>query len=966
MCQDASGDPVVFNVSPTAYASDVIYMQGSGFGATPHVQYSYNDSNWANLPVVTSGSNTAMVQLPAPQTRLPDLLTLRISADGSRWSSSVFVNQANALSFDTSQIASGNHFRIFGRNLHFSRTPTVRLEDNTTGSSSYASVNIANSSSYALSAIAPNGIQTGHTYSVYVSNGYNGNAEAGSETLAAAKLQGRAAGNDYWNLGLPWAADLNYTGNVYNIQNDPRLQTHANGSGSASDANAIQNAIYTASNAGGGIVYLPAGTYNLNYSGGCGLTLMPRVAIMGAGTGNTFVNYGFGTAPTLAQGGWAVCLVNSKTGLSDITFTNVNQSGHWPQSLQGLNASEVFVQRTVWNISTAQWVTLQNINQLTFQHSTINQGLDPSYNGPLCLLGSSNVTVRNNNIKYVAGALTFDGVSNGVIENNSVVRDASQTAPTGVITHVAVASFTKDLMLLNNTFSVTGGTLPTRNDGETISSEAGGDVRRDEFRGTVTGWSTNSITDNNQNFNWSSNNAIPNLHVGAIVAIVGGKGAGQWSTINYVTSDGHTVYVNKPWLVQPQAGSTYATFDWSAANWIIADNALSDNEKGIEFFNSSIRDILITGNRLTNNGEILISPTEQPNGSGLFNLVLNTQVTNNTLVDTNKLRPAAISAVSREDGQNTNFGTAIIGFEARGNSITGATPNTVLAAGWLDDSKALTEGFNLYWQWQTLWSNFIDNGTPSIVGSIFQDNTLNDSAAAIHMNSGVSQTVFADDDLNHVTSTQVDLTLPGATHASLGTVHLATPAITNGTPAPPNVWKQLTVGSLPAASLKPQPATAKSFTLSPSLYQIGTGSDSFSMLARQMSNDMAIIAKVGVPTSASAGTEAQIVFRTNANPLSGFVSLGQLQNGSIIFQYRVWQGAGVGGYTFSHSQSPVWLRLTKSGNDYEGQFSDDGVNWQNGGLIGALLGDTNFDVGLEYLSDTLSGPAVTFSNVSLP
>ena len=976
-CQDAAGNPVIFNVSPSALAGDVIYLQGSGFGASPRVEYSFNDSNWIGLSVLTSGSNAAMVELPASQTRLPDLITIHISPDGYHWSTPVYVNQAKALSFDTNQVGPGNSFRIFGRNLMYSRTPTVRLVDTSNGSNHWASVNTNSSSSFALAAYASSDIQPGHTYSVYVSNGYNGNGSSGGETLAAGTLQGRASGGDFWNLGVPWAADLNFTGNVYNVQTDPRLSQHASGNGSTADAGILTEAINAAANDGGGIVYLPSGTYTLYFSSGCGLTIPSRVVLMGAGAGSTYLNFGYGSAPSPGQGGWSVCFVGaSQSGASDITFNNVNQSGAWPQSGVALNSSEIFLQRTVWNIGTAQWLALQNNANLALENSQITQGLDPSYNGPLTLQGTTNFEVSGNTIKYVAGAIPFDNANGGVVENNTIIRDASQSAPWWIITHVIVGNFTSNLMLFQNKFQVIGGTLSTRNDGETIGTEAGGQVRRDEFRGTVQWANSNSIWDGSQNFNWSNNNAIPNLHVGAILAIVSGQGAGQWATITGISSDGHTVWVNQPFAVVPGVGSTYATFDWSSANWIVANNTLSDNEKGIEFFSASIRDILITNNSLTNNGEILVSPTEQPDGAGLFNLVLNTQILNNTLVDNNGLRPAAISGVSREDNENNNFGTGIIGLEIRGNSVTGANPNTLYTDISLDDYKARTEGLNLYWQWQTTWSPFIDSGTPSILGSVIQNNTLNNSSSAIYINSLASQTVLSSNTMNNVGTVKTDNTVPGASHASVGTViagftaPITTPGPNPPNPGPhqvvPNSWNQVMVGSYPASTLTSEPSTVTSFPLGTSLYQIGNGGDSLSMLAEQISSDITAIARITIPGGSDAAAEGLLMFRDSTSPTGAFVSIGVLQNGNVSFQWRCWDGAGVSGYSFPVSMYPVWVKLVKSGNLFQAYFSSDGMSWQYAGEIGDSFSGSSYLVGLASLSDTVSGPPILFDNVSVP
>jgi parallel beta-helix repeat protein len=445
---------------------------------------------------------------------------------------------------------------------------------------------------------------------------------------------------------------------------------------------------------------------------------------------------------------------------------------------------------------------------------------------------------------------------------------------------------------------------------------------------------------------------------------VGGTGAGQWATITAISSDGHTVTVNNPWAVLPVNGSRYATFDWSSANWIIAGNTATDNEKGIEFFSASIRDILVTNNSLTNNGEILISPTEQPYGAGLFNVVLNTQVLNNTLIDNNGLRPAAISAVSREDYEDNNIGTAIIGLEVRGNSITGSIPNTVYSDASLDDAKALSEGFNVYWQWQTAGTNFVDDGTPSILGTISQGNTLTNSFAALQTNSAVSQTVLAGDTLNNVSTPIVDSILPGDTHGSVGTTTVST-----SSPNPPTtvstIWNQLTIGSYPASILSGQPASTTSFLLPTSEYQIGSGPDSLSMLAQQVTTDMTAIARISVPSSASAATQGLLVFRATSSPTSAFFAFGQSQTGQIIFEWRAYEGGGVGGYTFPYATTPVWVKISKSGNVFEAYFSADGSAWNYGGIVGAdFFG--GYYVGLASLSDTLTGPPILIDNVDGP
>ena len=68
----------------------------------------------------------------------------------------------------------------------------------------------------------------------------------------------------------------------------------------------------------------------------------------------------------------------------------------------------------------------------------------------------------------------------------------------------------------------------------------------------------------------------------------------------------------------------------------------------------------------------------------------------------------------------------------------------------------------------------------------------------------------------------------------------------------------------------------------------------------------------------------------------------------------------------THSQSPVTVRLTKTANLFQAVYSDNGDIWQSAVSIGAWFGTVSYYVGLESLSDTISGPGVTFDSVIAP
>ena len=768
LAQSQTGQaPIILNSSETANAGDVIYLQGSGFGDFPVVQFSYNDSSWQSVSVLNSGNGYVSVTIPLTETRLPDLLTVRVSADSSNWSKPVYMNRARGISTDSDQIAAGGTLRIFGRNLYLGATPHVRFVDQSDNSSSVASVSVFHSSSYLLALTAPSSVVAGHTYSIYVSNGYSGNATSGGETLVEETVMGRNGGMDYWSLGVPWAPDLTSYQNPYNVQTDSRLSAHASGNGE-DDTAALVAAVQAAGKAGGGVVYLPAGAYKLLFSSGCGLTLPSNVVLMGAGQNRTIVYYGYGSAPQASQGGYAVCFGN-QTGISDLTLFNVNESGQWPQSGTSVGSQEVFVQRVTWNIGTSQWIALQNAHKATIQNSTLIQGLDSAYQmGPLALLGCSRCDVTSNIIEFAVGGMLFDSTSDFIFENNVVTRDISVSPAPQSVTHSIEANFATNFTVLNNTFRSQGNSLATNNDGEVISTEGGGPSRIDEFRGTVTASDSLDLTDGNQNFQQSSN-TVAALRAGlAKVAVVSGNGMGQVRSVMAVSADGKTLTVDHPWDVAVDAGSNYATFDWSASSWIIAGNTMTGNFKGIDIFDASASDVLIQSNTLMDSDGIMVSPSQQP--PGLFNVVRGLSIIDNSISDLAGLRPAYIGIIPREDSQTTSFGTAVLGATLRGNTVIGYTPNVFVNKPSWDDYKVISEGYLNYWFWQSTSAYSPANAPPPIIGTIFQSNQAQNSKSAFVLNTGAVETVIQDFVPLNVGQIVMDQLITGSVEASQGTI----------------------------------------------------------------------------------------------------------------------------------------------------------------------------------------------------
>ena len=163
---------------------------------------------------------------------------------------------------------------------------------------------MAKSDPYSLTVTAPAGIVAGHSYWVKV---YVGSSPG---TVPATILGRSAAGTDHFGIGAPWGRDYiyqngpNYNGtvdnsdhHVYNVTSDPFLKLHAKGDGVNDDEPAIEAAIVAAQFHGGGLVYLPAGTYWLGSPTNSALLMHPGVVLQGQSNSNTIIKMG----PTTQQ-----------------------------------------------------------------------------------------------------------------------------------------------------------------------------------------------------------------------------------------------------------------------------------------------------------------------------------------------------------------------------------------------------------------------------------------------------------------------------------------------------------------------------------------------------------------------------------------------------------------------------------------------------------------------------------------
>lgn len=758
----ALAGPVIINPPFSAQPGDIISLGGSGFGTAPQV-YIKPSKQLTSTVLATKTADDGTVVVQVPKAALFDVYEVWIT-NGGATSNHILLNAPKPLHFDNAEIAPGAHFRIFGRNLYVNNVPpTVTLVDVQTKVPAIATVTTSTSSAYSLDVAPLLGVIAGRRYQVNVSNGY-------ASTLSDASIVAHASGTDHFSIGQPWAYDFLYQDgpgyqagvkgtnqadhHVFNVKTDPSLALLATGDGVTNDRAAIQGAIATAA-AHRGVVFLPAGTYNI---GSAKIDLKPNVVLQGESAASTKIIFG------PAAGAGIIVDTGGMSGFADLTIQNVDLSsnaitniGTWGQPI-----AKFFIQRVAWNLGSGAPIFLTG-DRIAILNSTFVQAINYQNGsvanqtgglGPLYLSKISNLQFRNNTIKWATNQNSMNDLVNAIIENNHFTRSASDTIIAGpaqaswtypftekpVVAGESVArvdgrqltiNFGKNVVVQNNRFDVSDGVLSiVHNDGETILNEAGGSNTREDW-GTVTGANRSSVTDNSK---CSSSPCAWKIYPNSMLIIVSGAGAGQW---RHITAQmGNTFTVDAPFDVVPTLGDHFTLAVPAYENTIISNNTATGNPFGIAMYHGSYLNVVVSGNRLTDNGGIYFMSEGQLSTSRSepgFDATKNIEINGNILTNTTGAWPSYIALGHLMINPNYFWGKNVIGAEVRNNSIT-ARAGTPL---YLFD-----EGYHAFTYYQAYPATYVEKQGGALFGTVFQGNSCANCPVNYALGTGATDTTI--------------------------------------------------------------------------------------------------------------------------------------------------------------------------------------------------------------------------------
>jgi len=445
------------------------------------------------------------------------------------------------------------------------------------------------------------------------------------------------------------------------------------------------------------------------------------------------------------------------SGLADLSLVNIDNSGSATMgNLRANKISEVFFQRIRFDLNRGDWLELENGDKLVIANSDFTQGVNDksSYRGPINLTACTNFVIAHNSFTFAVHGLNLNYAHQGVFENNRVYRDGSARYPGELFNHVLILNFTQNIAVLNNLFKVINGPAQNSNDGEAIFAEGGGPDRVDEEAGAVSGATATTLQDNSKN--WSNFRHRP------VVAIVSGKGMGQWRSIT--SRNGNTLTLDRAWDVVPEGGCHYAIFNWGAHNWLVQGNTLEGNRRGITLYHNATTQVAIVNNTLTNSGSIDLTPIQQEyNGRQQFIPMYNNQIVGNSVANTDQSNGVFIGVHTVQHSQERTFGTSVIGLEVRNNRLTAGRPNVPAVV-----DASFPEGYLNYLQYHQR-GIYIDEQIPAVLGSIFENNTATNCDNGLHLNSGSYNTVVCNLQLINTPNGVKDSSLEKISRRSVGT-----------------------------------------------------------------------------------------------------------------------------------------------------------------------------------------------------
>jgi hypothetical protein len=350
--------PVIFRVSEGVKPGSLVTLYGEYLTGTPTIVFIKKDGSTAATATIaqsdlTGNGRICTVLFP---NIYPGSYLIKATNSSGQSTSTAFVNKAEPRWLWKERMYPSMKNKLLGRNLDASefggsKNTTIRFVP--TGGGTATTITADSVSNLCVDFTVPVGLASGNYYIETNTN----SAEYGSEWIrldnhffmpativnTVVSCESAPSNATALTLGVAWSNDFNWTNQV-NI-------SAALGNGTTDATSAIKNAITTVVNNGGGVVYIPSGTYKITST----LTLGTKCILMGESNTSVTLVYSPSSNQSMITGGTLTGLCNLKITLaSGFNKLNdawiVNFGDDWYRNIPGAVANRYFIYNIILDL----------------------------------------------------------------------------------------------------------------------------------------------------------------------------------------------------------------------------------------------------------------------------------------------------------------------------------------------------------------------------------------------------------------------------------------------------------------------------------------------------------------------------------------------------------------------------------------------------------------------------------------
>ncbi|MBO5198922.1 MAG: hypothetical protein J6B85_10450 [Lachnospiraceae bacterium] len=633
--------PVIYENTWKVVPGDAIGIYGANFATAaekaqaylaPMSGYNGSDSfDLYQLNILSQDDGVILAEIPE---NVPVDNYIGYVKCGDKVSEPFYVNTPELDWLSDTEICTGLSVRVFGRNLLNPKTGTTdgaSLFVCSVDGTQMLEAEIIAATEYTVDFIVPDGVKMGTRYTIQYNNGASEygyarlDEEEGANGMSDAQ---RAELKELYGVDVSWASNLKLT-EIFNV-----LDYGAVGDGEADDRAALTAALTAAGKNGGGIVYLPGGTYNL-LDTKVGFSVPNNVIVAGDGQDETIILTDSPFVFSTFYGGITKLTLHSELKRPEEEATRRLLFGYVTNLVHVGGYMHFFAKDIGIHVADGQGIVTSGASQIIIEDSSI-----VCTHTAISITNASSLLrtrIRNNYCYNIQRELISFGpytwVDSNLFEGQNGGNDCEKGSDGKVHTmeHRIAGMVGDKLYYGNNTIIGTFGDMR-----EDVSSEDNcgeGILNQEDGRigiGMVESVDGTTLFSSDMDFDAVLAGTDPvagtkgTTLIGANIFLISGKGMGQRRTIKIAF--GNKLVLDEEWLYPPQEGDLFVIDSGVPERNIIVNNYIQAETRkgGIMYYGRSYNNI-IAGNTMTNSGGIWFGQAQSAKtdrfGMSYFNYV---------------------------------------------------------------------------------------------------------------------------------------------------------------------------------------------------------------------------------------------------------------------------------------------------------------------------------------------------------